>query len=58
MVKAKAMVNLDFVDAGDIIEIDPQDKKIRHYLEAGVLKLVGGPVVYTAEGRIGLSSGT
>jgi hypothetical protein len=39
-------------------EVDPQDKKIRHYLEAGVLKLVDGPVVHTAEGTIGVSSGT
>jgi hypothetical protein len=58
MVKVRVVVPCRFGEVGDVVEVTNQDKDVRHHLEAGLLKIYGGPVIHTAEGTIGLSSGT
>ena len=58
MVKVKVVVPCRFGEVGDVVEVTNQNKDVRHHLEAGLIKLVGGPVVHEVSGVVGLSSGT
>lgn len=59
MVRVIAVVASPLADIGEVIEVDPQERQIRHYLEAGVIRLVGGPPrVHDVSGTVSLSSGT